>query len=475
MQIAQALAGYTLGDADNLRRAMGKKKAEVMAAERARFLAGVAERRSADPKLAGEIFDQMETFAAYGFNKSHSAAYALITYQTAYLKAHYPTEFMAGLLSLEAGDIDSTYKNMAECRDRGITVLQPDVNESRADFTARGETIRFGLGAVKGVGSKAIEAIIAARDEGGPFTSLHDFCLRVRSQLVNRRVIESLVKCGAFDSIERNRARLLNALDEVMRWAANRAEERSTKQMGLFGNAGGFDEPPPLPPAAPWHPDEELRAEREAIGFFITGHPLDRYAHDLRRFTNCTIGALRTRGPELPPGPERHGRPDPRPRVRVGGVIHTVRLRNSKKGERYATFVIEDKEGVVEVIAWPDTYRRYESIVRSGEPVVVAGALDISAERCQIIADEITPLADARADAISQVHVRIDLGVDRDVLATLRSVLAEHPGPCDAFLHLVREDSETVLALPETLRVAASDQIVNAVEAILGSGVLSFR
>jgi DNA polymerase-3 subunit alpha len=267
------------------------------------------------------------------------------------------------------------------------------------------------------------------------------------------------------------------ALEDVMRWAASRAEERSTNQMGLFGAVGGFDTPPPLPEAAPWHADDELRAEREAIGFFITGHPLDRYAQDLRRFTNVTIGTLRTRGPELPPGPERHGRPDPRPRVRVGGVIHTVKLRNSKKGDRYATFVIEDREGVVEVIAWPDTYRSHEAIVRSGEPVVIVGALEISAERCQIIAEELTPLAEARAGAISQVHVRVELpDVGRDLLATLREILAGHPGPCDTFLHLVREDhSETVLALPDTLRVAASDQIVNAVEAILGTGVLSFR
>jgi DNA polymerase-3 subunit alpha len=329
MQIAQALAGYSLGDADNLRRAMGKKKKEVMQDERRRFLEGVAAQGSADARVAGAFFDQMETFAAYGFNKSHSAAYALITYETAYLKAHYPTEFMAGLLSLEAGDIDSTYKNMAECRDRGIPVLQPDVNESRDDFTARGDTIRCGLGAVKGVGSKAIEAVIAAREDG-PFTSLHDFCLRIRSQLVNRRVIESLVKCGAFDSVERNRARLLAGLEDVMRWAASRAEERSTNQIGLFGAVGGFDTPPPL--------------------------------------------------------------------------------------------------------------------------------------------------AEARADAISQVHVRVEVEVGRDLLATLREVLAGHPGPCDAFLHLVRVDhSETVLALPENLRVAASDQIVNAVEAILGTGVLSFR
>jgi DNA polymerase-3 subunit alpha len=477
MQIAQALAGYSLGDADNLRRAMGKKKKEVMAAERERFLAGVGKRGAADGRLAGEIFDQMETFAAYGFNKSHSAAYALITYQTAYLKAHYPTEFMAGLLSLEAGDIDSTYKNIAECRERTIAILPPDVNASREDFTVSGETIRFGLGAVKGVGSKAIEAILAAGAEA-PFSSLADFCLRIRSQLVNRRVIESLVKCGAFDSLARNRARLLASLDDLMRWAASRAEERATSQIGLFGAASAA-EAPPAPPAVPaWSAEEELRAEREAIGFFITGHPLDRYEQDLRKFTNATTATLRTRGRELPPGDgERGGRPDTRPRARLGGVIHTVKLKNSRKGDRYATFMLEDKEGVVDVIAWPDTYRRHEDVIQGGAPVVVAGALDVSDERCQVIADEITPLARAHAEAIRQVHVRVPLpGLAREGLATLREVLAAHPGPCDAFLHLVNDDQhETVLALPESLRVAAGEQIVNAVERILGAGVMYFR
>src|SRR5262245_510632 len=376
MQIAQVLAGYTLGDADNLRRAMGKKKAEEMAMERERFLAGVATQGTATPKLAAEIFDQMETFAAYGFNKSHAAAYAVITYQTAYLKAHYPTEFMAGLLSLEAGDADSTYKNIAECKASGIAILPPDVNQSREDFTAAGRAIRFGLGAVKGVGSKAIETILAARADG-PFTGLHEFCLRVRAQQVNRRVIESLIACGAFDSIERNRARLWAALDDALRWAGARSQERSSSQLGLFaGSAGLPDTPPPAPPdVEPWTPHDELARERETLGFFITGHPLDRYEADLRRFTNITVGTLRTKGPELPAAPSRPGRPEGRPRVRLGGVIHTVRLRNSKKGERYATFVLEDKEGVVEVIAWPDTYRRHEEVIEGGAPVVVSGGL----------------------------------------------------------------------------------------------------
>src|SRR5262249_46122825 len=217
-----------------------------------------------------------------------------------------------------------------------------------------------------------------------------------------------LVKCGAFDSIERDRARLLASLDDVMRWAANREEERLSQQIGLFAAGAGAAAPPPLAAVSSWSGEEELRAERETLGFFITGHPLDRYEQDLRKFTNATTGTLRTRGRELPPGDgQRNGRPDTRPRVRLGGVIHTLKLKNSKKGDRYATFTLEDKEGVVEVIAWPDTYRRHEEVLQGGAPVVVAGALDVSDDRCQVIAEEVTPLARAHAEAIRQVHVRI--------------------------------------------------------------------
>jgi DNA polymerase III subunit alpha len=478
MQIAQALAGYSLGDADNLRRAMGKKKAEEMAKERERFLKGVAEHKTADVKVAEAIFDQMETFAAYGFNKSHSAAYAVITYQTAYLKAHYRVEFLAGLLSLESGDADSTFKNFAECREHGIKVLAPDVNESRDDFTVVGDAIRFGMGAVKGVGSKAIEAVIGAREAAGPFTTLHDFCLRVRGQVVNRKVLESLINCGAFDSIERNRARLWHALDDALRWAALRSEEAASPQMGLFAARGGTVDttPPQLPACTPWGAEEELRHERDAIGFFITGHPLDRYLKDLRKFTNITVGTLRTRGPELPVANERPGR-EGRPRVRIGGVINSIKLRNSKKGDRYETFTLEDKEGTVEVIAWPDTYRKNEPTIRAGEAVVVSGGLDISPERCQIIAEEIMPLATARAEAIRQVHVSVDLErVGRTGLERLRDTLAGYPGSCEAFLHLLRPDgSETIIAVPANIRVAASDEVVEAVERVVGSGMLSFR
>ena len=458
MQIAQVLAGYSLGDADNLRRAMGKKKSEVMAKERERFLAGAVRNEIAKP-LAGEVFDQMETFAAYGFNKSHSAAYALISYQTAYLRAHYPQEFMATLLSLEMNDTAKTYKNLATCRQLDIQVLPPDVNESQEDFTVRGPTIRFGMGAVKGVGAKAVEAIVAARADE-PFSSLHDLCLRVRSAQVNKRVLEGLVKAGAFDSFGVARARLFGALDEVTRWATIREAGRDSNQIGLFAAGSGHEVPPPaLPDLEEWPDRDRLRFEREALGFFITGHPLDKYANGLRTFTTATTGSLRNR---------QH-----RERVKVGGVVHNLKLKNNRKGDRYATFSLEDKEGVVDVIVWPEAYRRTEALLTGEEAVCVEGALDVGDDRIQIIADDLTLLAAAREEAARQVHLRLPVDMlDERRLELVRGTLADHPGECETYLHLIRpEHSETIIALPEALRVRPSEEMLDALERIFGTGV----
>ncbi len=458
MQIAQVLAGYSLGDADNLRRAMGKKKSEVMAKERQRFLAG-AVRNGIGERLSGEVFDQMETFAAYGFNKSHSAAYALVSYQTAYLKAHYPQEFMATLLSLEMHDTAKTYKNLATCRQLAIQVLPPDVNESQEDFTVHGDTVRFGMAAVKGVGGKAVESIVAARNEG-PFTSLHDFCLRVHGAQVNKRVVEGLVKAGAFDSFRLPRARLLSALDDVMRWAGLREAGRDSTQMGLFAAGAGHEAPPPqLPDLAEWVDKDRLRFEREALGFFITGHPLDNYAIGLRTFTSATTASLRSR---------QH-----RERIKVGGVVHNLKLKNNRKGDRYATFTLEDKEGVVDVIVWPDAYRRMEELLHGDEPVCVEGNLDIDEDRIQIIAEALVLLTAAREEAARQVHLRLPADeLDEASLQRVRGALAEHPGDCEAYLHLIRPDhSETIIALPDELKVRPSEAMLEAIERIFGTGV----
>ncbi|MDX2167231.1 MAG: DNA polymerase III subunit alpha [Deltaproteobacteria bacterium] len=501
MQIAQVLAGYSLGDADNLRRAMGKKDPEKMKKERERFIGGAAKQKIPE-KQAGEIFDQMETFAMYGFNKSHSAAYALVSFQTAYLKAHYPEEFMAGLLTLEMGDTDKTFKNMVECRERGIRILPPDVNESREDFTVMATAddnglrpIRFGLCAVRGVGSKAVDAILAARDAGGPFTSLAGFCRRVLgfrpsdppsspekgglgglpdssssdtksvpSQL-NKKVVEGLVKCGAFDFTGARRRQLLDGLDKALSWGAAHAREENTTQIGLFAAKGiKIESPEPaLPPPTPWSDKEMLKAEREALGFYITAHPLDKYESDLKRFTTALCE-------QLPDKPDKST-------VSLGGVIQNLQLKNSKKGDRYAAFTLEDKTGTVEVIVWPETYRKSELDFTTDEPICVTGTLEVSEERCQVIADEVLLLANHRARVAQGVHLALVADrVTDELFARLKDTLAQHRGDCPCYVHLLLPNkTETVIALPRELRVAPTEGMLEAVEQLCGRGVASLQ
>ena len=462
MQIAQILAGYSLADADSLRRAMGKKKKEVMQEERSKFLSGARQHRIPE-KTASEIFDAMETFAAYGFNKSHAAAYAFLSYQTAYLKTHFPHEFMAALMSIEMGDTSKTYKNIADCRLQNIPVLPPDVNVSDEGFTVGGDSIRFGLGAVKGVGSKAIEAICEAR-QNGRFEDWYDFSLRVQGQQVNKRVMESLIKCGALDSFGLPRSRLLAGCETTMKWAEYEARGANSSQMGLFA-AGGSKDPtrPELPQVAEWSEREKLNNEREILGFFITGHPLDRYESRLHGVVSLTT--------EMIKGRTHHEK------VRLAGVVHALKLKNNKKGDRYATFTLEDKDGVTEVIVWPEAYRRSEQSLHADEPICLSGALDVDEDRCQIIADEIVPLESIAKDEVSQVHIQVpsEATTKEDLLA-LRSVLTQHQGECRTFLHLLHPDHrETVIALPRDLGVAPTRAMLSAVEDVFGGGVASFR
>ncbi len=478
MQIAQIYAGYSLGQADSLRRVMGKKKIEGMKKEKDIFVeraAGVG--RNAAQTTA--IFEQMETFAAYGFNKSHSAAYALVTYQTAWLKTHYPHEFLAALLTLEMDSTDNTYKNLADAREHGIRVLPPDVNYSSADFTVRPEGIRFGLRAVKGVGQKAIELITEARD-GGSFVSLGDFCLRATGSQMTKRILEGLVKAGAMDSVETSRARLLAGLDAAINWAERAREDRAAGQMALFGGGGATTQPEPALPLVPEiDSTENLYAEHETVGFFISGHPLDRYPYDL--------DLLRvTRTPDL--AAARDGSA-----IRAAGVTNTVKRKNSKKGERYATFNLEDRDGLIEVIAWPDCYGRCESAIIGREPVLVMGKLEFGeavggadlggdeegapdfSRKAQIIAAEIIPMPEARRRAAKTIQFRVEsTGVAFGVIAALKSALKMSPGSCRCFLSIERGgETETVIELPEDLSVDPSDAFLQTAEALLGAGSIT--
>jgi len=478
MQIAQVLGGYSMGDADILRRAMGKKDPEEMAAQRERFVEG-AKKKKIDPQKATEIFDQMETFARYGFNKSHSAAYALVSYQTAYLKTHYPVEFMAALMTWEMGDTDKVIKNLAECREKGIEVLAPDVNESRSDFTPVGGKIRFGLTAVKNVGEKAVEVILESREKDGAFESLFDFCRRVDLTAVNRRVIENLIKCGAFDSTNVSRARMMAVLDETMRAGQAFQRDEESNQIDIFAMLGapakGSKKPGDIyPQVEEWSAQESLAFEKEALGFYITGHPLDKYDNVIKKISSRTIAELK----------EKASAGD----VKIGGVISSLKLKNTKKGDRYGSFNLEDKSGFVEVVAWPDVYRKAVELLNSDDPIFVKGRMEVGEDRIQVFANEITPLAQEvskgrlnggangnikRNGNGDRVHLYVrESEVSSDELVQLRETQLEYPGPCAVVLHLIAlGDNETVIELPSQVRIASTPELEATVERLFGRRV----
>ncbi|MFZ0889130.1 MAG: DNA polymerase III subunit alpha, partial [Candidatus Binataceae bacterium] len=460
MRVAQALAGYTLEQADMLRVAMGKKKRAVMEHERARFIEG-AIRNGVEAAAAKSIFEKIETFASYGFNRSHAAAYALTTYTTAYLKAHFPREFMAALMSLDMDDANKTYKNIAALREMGIRILPPDVNRSRVKFTVADDAIRFGLGGLRGVGAKTAKAIIAVRTEGGQFIGPADFCQRVGTQLVNRRVLEALVKCGAFDFTGAARAELMAQVEEALK-IAQRAEAAAKNQMGLFGELKASTLSARVA-VAEWPAREKLKAEREVLGFYITAHPLDPFERELRRISPITSADLTS----LPDASQ----------VTIAGVVQAVKLKNNKSGKRYATFTLEDRQGVVEVIAWPETYQRYEAAIAGDDPVVARGKLDVDEERAQIILDDLKPLAVALVDSIREVHIRAPRArLENGGLIRLKDLLARHGGRGLVYLHVgLDQDREVVLLLADAFRVAPTEAFLAEVGEAIAPDTVELR
>jgi DNA polymerase-3 subunit alpha len=462
MRAAQALSGYTLEQADILRAAMGKKSIAVMQKERERFIAG-AVNNGVDKELAASIFEKIATFASYGFNRSHAAAYAMTSYTTAYLKAHFPREFMAALMSLDMDDMDKTYKNIAALREMRIRVLPPDVNQSRVKFTVSGEAIRFGLGAIRGVGAKSAAEIIAMRESGGAFKTLADFCLRVGTQLLNRRVLEALIKCGAFDFTGMARAALAAQVEDGLK-LAQRAESDAVKnQISLFGKS---NEPPALTlrePVAEWPQKELLNFEKETLGFYITAHPLDKYDRELRRIGKLTTADL----PNAPDGGK----------VQIAGVVQAVKLKNNKAGKRYATFSLEDREGAVECIVWPEAYQKYEAIIASAEPIVVKGKLDVGDERAQIILDELRPLNVALTDAVREVRIRAPRArMANGDLERLKELLRRYSGQSITYLHLGLEDgNEAVFLLGDDYKVAPTEAFVAEIQELLAPDAIQLR
>src|SRR5438128_4200100 len=357
MQIANRLANFSLGEADILRRAMGKKKKEEMAAQRAKFLNGCANNKIPEKK-AGRIFNLMEEFAGYGFNKSHSCAYALLAYQTAYMKAHYPVEFIAALLTSETGNADKQVKYINEARGMSISILPPDVNESDLYFTPVGESIRFGLAAIKNVGENTAKAIRDSRTEQGSYKSLYDFCERIESRFLNKRVFESLIKSGAMDSVGPREA-MLASVDDALGALQRASRIRESGQHGLFG--GGAAAPAPAPfelrDAAPWSEEERLASEYAMLGFYVSGHPLEKYASRLAEWKVVSLGQVES---------ERNGK-----EIAVAALIVGTRPMRSKKGARWAIFTIQDMTGIQELLAFPESFARFEGLLKPGTPLLL--------------------------------------------------------------------------------------------------------
>jgi DNA polymerase-3 subunit alpha len=465
MLIAQVLARYSLGGADLLRRAMGKKNSEEMAKQKEIFLKGAKENRL-DGKKAEAVFDLMEKFAAYGFNKSHSAAYAMVAYQTAYLKTHYPVEFMAALLTEDMENTDKVIKNIGEVRTMGIEVLPPDINASSRTFTVHGKAMRFGLGAVKGVGGAAIEAIMEFRQEQ-PFASLHDFCERVDLRKVNKKVAEALVKCGTFDSLGGKRAQYMDVLEDAMEVGQKVQREKAAGQESLFGTdeivshrGNGYGM---LAEIDEWPEKILLGFEKEALGFYITGHPLARHVATLKRFATCDTSSLGERADKE--------------EVRIGGMVAALKELITKKGDRMAFVTLEDLSGSVEMVVFPEVYQASAELLKSDTPLLVSGTLDVGEETCKLMAREIVSLQDVNQRQTSRVHFRLTTpGLDEEQLRALREIMVRHRGECDPMLHLVIPNrSETVFRLPATLKVSASDEIMEEAERLFGTNVVTFE
>jgi len=461
MRIASTLAQFTLEDADNLRRAMAKKDATEMERQKAKFLEGARKNRI-PAKKAEKIFEQMETFGRYGFNKSHSAAYALLAYQTAYLKTHYPVEFMAALLTSEAQNADKIVKYIAECREMGIEVLPPHINESFKDFAVVGDRIRFGLAAVKNVGDAAIEAILTEREGGGLFDSLFDFCERVDLRRVNRRVIESLVKCGAFDFTGAYRSQMLTVLDEVLSECQSIQKQKEESQLSMFipvrgGKKTGY-------PEIEEFPEKQLMAfEKETVGFYISRHPLLRYEALIRKSTaedSSTLARLQN-------GAE----------VKVAGLVSGLKEITTKKGERMAFLTLEDRKGFVEVILFPEVFRASQAALQSGEPVLVRGILDLSEDQCKVKAQEIQTLSEPPLPEVPPLHVRIPLVVlTPRTLAQLKEIVTAHPGKRPIILHLVNGgNEETAIAFSERYGVEPSIRFQEEIRRLFQDVSVSFE
>jgi DNA polymerase III subunit alpha len=471
MQAAQVLAGFTLGGADLLRRAMGKKKVEEMVKQRAIFVKGCKEKNHIPEAKANQIFDLLEKFAGYGFNKSHAAAYAIVAYQTAYLKANYPVEFFCAMMTNDMGDTAKLSQYINEARGFGIEVLGPDVNESHVHFapapntgkeTKNGEAqqaIRFGLAAIKGVGEIAVQAILKARDEGGRFETLSDMCQRVDGRTVSRKILEGLIKSGACDCLKQTRATLFAQIDRTLARAASIISDRQRGQSSLFGALE--EKTVPMPEAAtnlPEWPQHELLAhEKELLGFYVTGHPLTPFAPILEKYTLNNTANLS----QLPN----------RSLTRIGGLIAAVQSGFSKKsGKPYAMVTLEDLEGSVQILCMNENYDKYQPLLVANKAILVIGEVNTGEDRPKIFPQEIMPLEDAPRKYTKQVYLRLQMAhLQPEQIESVRNLITAHPGRCPLFLCFSKPTGEKIfIETHERYFVAPSRELQHAADELFG-------
>ena len=460
MQIAAAISGYSLAEADILRRAMGKKIPEVMAAQRERFVSG-AVARGVPPATAEALFNLIEKFAGYGFNKSHSAAYALIAYQTAYLKAHYPLEFLAALLTSEISHTASLARHIMEAREQGIQLLPPDINRSDRDFTVEDGKVRFGLAGVKNVGVGAILEILEAR-KNGLFQSVGDLLSRINLTKVNRKVLEALIQAGALDSLHPNRARLMAGLESALERVQNLKRLQAARQMSMFGETVEPEGDDWLPEAPAWEESEKLAREKEALGIYLSGHPLDAYRHLLKAWVKVAIAEL----DDVPDGQE----------VSLGVVVTAVKEKMSKRGGRLAILTVEDLTGSVEVLVFGELLDRAAPLLnRPSLPLWLKGSLVKEEQGLKIVAQEIGSLGATLPRWPERLDFRLQAAtVTREQLLALKEVLRKHAGPVPAFLHFLEPgNGDLVLALPPELGLTPSENLVSEANRVFGYPVLS--
>jgi DNA polymerase-3 subunit alpha len=457
------MASYTMGEADLLRRAMGKKIPAEMAAQRERFQEGSA--KNGHPKAETEkIFDLMEVFAGYAFPKAHSAAYALITHQTAALKAHYPAEFYAATMSAEWREPDKLDRYVKDAARRAIVIKAPDVNESDAEFTVTegGRAVRFGLEGIKNVGEGSVEGILAARREGGPFRGLFDLCERVDAQKINRRVLESLIRCGAFDFKKATRASLAQALPLAMERGQRAQRDRASGQRSLFQSLPEAAAEPRLEDVPEWPRAELLAGEKEMLGFFVTGHPLEDHRRVLDAFASVRIDQIseQWRGRE----------------VRLGGLVTALTTQKTRKGDIMARGQFEDGHGAIPVVFFPKCFEQHSTLLRTGAPVFVRGALQMESERSELLAEEVIPLEEVWNRYASEVVIRLPAqAVTRELLGALRSVLDPVPGRIPVHIELVLPDGVEAELRLRSHRVRPSGALLARIGQLFGSEVARCR